>query len=211
MVEIPSAAVDRVVTSGVIRRDSGAQDVETNVWIVGEHRRVILIDPALDHFEIVRALGDREVMAILCTHGHGDHIDAAAEIAALTDAPILLHPGDEPLWNAMYPDRPTDAPLLDGEVLRVGAIELRVVQVPGHTPGSVCVHAPELGVVFTGDSLPTQAVPGEEHPCGVTVPAQSGQARLRGLSGDTIVCPGHREPTTLTEVTQRMAGDVETG
>jgi hypothetical protein len=93
------------------------------------------------------------LLAIVCTHGHDDHIDAAPEVALRTGAPILLHPEDLPLWHMRHPDLEPSATLSDGQVITVAGTDLTVLHTPGHSPGAVCLSAPSLGVVFTGDTL----------------------------------------------------------
>lgn len=112
--------VQRLRTSGIFSLEGSESHVENNVWIVGDDDTAVVIDAAHDHERIARGLGDRELMAIVCTHGHNDHIDAAVALADLTDSPILLHPEDAELWQQVYPYREPDAPLLHGEVLTVG-------------------------------------------------------------------------------------------
>src|ERR1700710_1942166 len=94
--------IEQVVTSGTFSLDGGTWDVENNVWLVGDDHDVLVIDAAHDADAIAAAVGDRRVVAILCTHGHDDHIDAAPELAARTGAPILLHPADAPLWGMKH-------------------------------------------------------------------------------------------------------------
>ncbi|MEU3308523.1 MBL fold metallo-hydrolase, partial [Nocardiopsis sp. NPDC006832] len=109
--------VQRLRTSGIFSLEGSESNVENNVWIVGDDDTAVVIDASHDHERIARGLGDRELMAIVCTHGHNDHIDAAVALADLTDSPILLHPDDAELWQQVYPYREPDAPLLHGEVL----------------------------------------------------------------------------------------------
>ncbi|MBB3728373.1 glyoxylase-like metal-dependent hydrolase (beta-lactamase superfamily II) [Nonomuraea dietziae] len=145
--------IDRVITSGTFSLDGGTWEVDNNVWLVGDARSVIVIDAAHSAEKIAERVGGRSVTAIVCTHAHNDHINAAAPLAELTGAPILLHPADQVLWEMHYGDAVPYTPLEDGASLKIGGIELRVIHTPGHAPGAVCLHAPELGVVFTGDTL----------------------------------------------------------
>lgn len=145
--------VERVVTAGTFSLDGGTWDVENNVWIVGDDHEALVIDAAHDADAIAEAVGDRRLTAIVCTHAHNDHIDAAPALADRTSAPIFLHLDDRLLWKHTHPDRDPDGYLSDGRRLTVAGTELTVLHTPGHTQGSVCLYAEELATVFTGDTL----------------------------------------------------------
>lgn len=199
------SAVQRLRTSGFFGLESGESDVENNVWIVGDDESAVVIDASHDHQAIARGLGDRELMAIVSTHGHDGHVNAAVALADLADCPILLHPDDTELWHHVHPRREPDAPLLHGEILRAGGVELQVLHTPGHTPGGVCLYAPELSVVFTGDTL-LPGGPGATGQPSSDFPTIVASIRdhLAGLPGDTVVHPGHGESTTIAEATEHI-------
>jgi glyoxylase-like metal-dependent hydrolase (beta-lactamase superfamily II) len=132
------------------------------------------------------------------THAHNDHVDAAPDLADRTGAPILLHPEDRVLWKQTHTDRDPDGELTHGMVLTVAGLELRVLHTPGHTPGGVCVYAPGLGTVFTGDTL-FQGGPGATGRSFSHFPTLVGAIRdqLLGLPGETVVRTGHGDTTTI--------------
>jgi glyoxylase-like metal-dependent hydrolase (beta-lactamase superfamily II) len=192
------AGIDRVVTSGQFTLDGGTWDVDNNVWLVGDDREVLVIDAAHDADAVLGAVGDRRVVGIVCTHGHNDHINAAAEVADRVGARILLHPADEILWNMVYPDRAPDGPLADGDEIVVAGTALRVMHTPGHAPGAVCLYAPDSGAVFTGDTL-FQGGPGATgrsySDFGTII--ESIRERLLSLPPDTVVRTGHGDSTRI--------------
>lgn len=148
-----AARVEHVVTTGEFTLDGGTWDVDNNVWIVGNDEEALVIDASHDADAIAAAVGERRLTAIVCTHGHNDHINAAPALAARTGAPILLHLDDRLLWRNVHPDRSPDGYLSDRRRLTVAGTELIVLHTPGHSPGAICLYAPDLGTVFTGDTL----------------------------------------------------------
>ncbi|MFE7613185.1 MBL fold metallo-hydrolase [Streptomyces celluloflavus] len=193
-----AARIDRLVTSGTFSLDGGTWDVDNNVWIVGDDEDAIVIDAAHDAEAILAALGGRRLRAIVCTHAHNDHIDAAPALAARTGATIHLHPDDLPLWQRTHPDSAPDAELADGQVLTIAGTDLTVLHTPGHAPGAVCLHAPALGAVFTGDTL-FQGGPGATGRSFSDFPTIVGSIRdrLLTLPPETKVLTGHGDPTTI--------------
>lgn len=220
-----SARVERVVTTGVSAADengdrpgntdgtgnlgstgnSGNTDgagtvetVETNAWIVGDDDEVIVVDAGHDPAAILEAVGDREILAVICTHGLADHVGAALEVAERDEAPIALHEKDRGSWQVVHPDDEPDIDIEDGGIFGVAGVELEVLHTPGHTPGGVSLYCEELEVVFVGDTLPkggpvADGTPSADFPTLLT----SIGARLLTLPPDTRVCGGHGEETTV--------------
>ena len=116
--------IERVVTAGVFSLDGQDFEVENNIWIVGDEHRVVVVDAAHDHRPIVDAVAGRRTLAIIATHGHNDHINAAGALADSLHAPIWLHPDDLMLWQAVYPDRSPDGALADGMTVDAGGTTL---------------------------------------------------------------------------------------
>jgi glyoxylase-like metal-dependent hydrolase (beta-lactamase superfamily II) len=204
--------IEHLVTSGQFTLDGGTWDVDNNVWLVGDDREVLVIDAPHDAEVILRAVGDRRLVAIACTHAHNDHINAAAEVADRAGAPILLHPADGVLWDMVYPDRVPDRPLADGDELVVAGTSLQVLHTPGHAPGAVCLYAPELETVFTGDTL-FQGGPGATGRSYSDFPTiiSSIQSRLLSLPPETIVRTGHGDTTRIGDEAPHLAEWIERG
>lgn len=193
-----TARIDKTVVSGVFSLDGQDFDVDNNVWLVGDDDEVLVIDAPHDAAPILDAIGGRRVTAIVLTHGHNDHVTAAVDLREATGAPIWFHPADRMLWDVVHPHAAPDRDLAEGTRLTVAGTMLTALHTPGHSPGSTCLHTPDLATVFTGDTLFCGG-PGatgrsfSDHPTIVN----SIRSRLLTLHGDTVVRTGHGEDTTI--------------
>lgn len=195
---IHGVRVEKVVTSGTFELDGGSWEVDNNVWLVGNDEEVLVIDAPHDETKIAEAVGGRRVVAIVCTHAHNDHINAAPALAERTGAPVLLHLDDNLLWHKIHPDRKPDGYLAHDRRLTVAGTELRALHTPGHTPGAISLYAPDLATVFTGDTL-FQGGPGATGRSFSDFPTiiRSIRDRLLTLPPETVVRPGHGDSTTV--------------
>lgn len=203
--------IDKVVTSGTFSLDGETHDVENNVWLVGDDEQVLVVDAAHDAEPIVAAIGDREVVALVLTHGHDDHISAARDLRAVTHAPTWLHPDDRMLWDVLF-TMPPGHDLAEGTTFSVGGIELTTLHTPGHSPGSTCLYAPELGTLFSGDTLfdGGPGATGRSYSDQATIEA-SIRDRLLALPPETVVRTGHGTDTTIAaEASREPFGQGET-
>ena len=153
------------------------------------------------------------VKAILLTHGHFDHIIAAEEMRALTNAELYCHALEKPMLEDHELNLSTmikkklhvtpDKILQDGDVLRFGNITLEVLHTPGHTPGGVCYLDRENGNLFTGDTLFRESVGRTDLPQGNSKTLKKSITdKLLTLPGSTNVYPGHGSSSTVAHEKQ---------
>ena len=189
--------IQRLVTSGTFELDGGSWDVDNNIWIVGDDSDVVVFDAAHTAAPIIEAVAGRNVVAVVCTHGHNDHVTVAPELGEALDAPVLLHPADDVLWQMTHPGKEFRS-VEDGQRLQAGGIELIALHTPGHSPGSVCWFAPELNAVISGDTL-FQGGPGATGRSFSDFPTilYSIKNRLGTLPQDTVVYTGHGDTTKI--------------
>ena len=184
----------------------------TNAWIIGDDEEVIVIDPGRDPAGVLGAVGDREVLAVICTHGHPDHVAAALEVAECDEAPVALHPRDQLWWRDAYPEDDAEIEMADGGRFDVADVQLEVVYTPGHTPGSVSLYCADLEVVFTGDALAAGGpVPHEGAFPDFARQLNAIGERLLDLPPRTRVLPGHGEECTIGDAAKRFDGWVSAG
>jgi glyoxylase-like metal-dependent hydrolase (beta-lactamase superfamily II) len=193
-----TARIDHGTAGGTFSLDGETHEVENNLWVVGDDTECVVIDAPHDVEAIMALVGDRAVKAILCTHGHDDHVRVAPALRQRVTAPILLHPDDRPLWELTHTDELWDVDLVDDQRVVVAGTTLQVLHTPGHAPGGVCFYAEDLGCVFTGDTLfsggPGATGRSYSDP---DVLASSIRTRLFSLPDETVVHTGHGPDTTL--------------
>ena len=184
--------------------------VSTNVYVLGDEasREAIAIDTAIPSLAWIAdelAARDWTLKLIVSTHGHWDHIGDNAAIAAHTGADIAVHPLDrerlirpQPLFAPF--EIPPSVPAVDlaeGGRIRFGSIDLEVLHTPGHTEGSVCLHAREAGLLLSGDTLFAGGWGRVDLPGGSPGQMVESVRRLRNLEPSLRVLPGHGPATTI--------------
>ena len=166
---------------------------DNNVYVLcdPDSREALVIDAANDAELILRAVEGLSLSHILTTHGHPDHVQAAAQVRSATGALFTCHSGDA----AMMPLRP-DLEARDGDRFRIGPYEIVALHTPGHTRGSLCFLMGDH--LFTGDTL-FPGGPGNTQGPGANFETiiASIRDRLFSLPDETRVFPGHGKPTTI--------------
>ena len=181
-------------------------------WVVGDDDEVIVIDPGEDAAGVLEAVGDREILAVICTHGHASHVAAAIEVAERDEAAVALHPADRLPWRDVHPDDAAEIEMADGGRFEVADVALEVIETAGHTPGSVSLYCADLDAVFTGDALlATGPAPHEGEYADFPVQLTAIGERLLGLPPRTRVLPGHGEETTISVAAKRFDSWVTAG
>jgi glyoxylase-like metal-dependent hydrolase (beta-lactamase superfamily II) len=183
-----------------------------NAWVIGDDEEVIVVDPGTDARAVFDAAGDREILAVICTHGHADHVAAAWEVAERDEAPVALHPKDRLFWREVHGDQLPEIEMEEGGAFEVADVTLDVLHTPGHSPGSVSIYCEDLSVVFSGDALSADG----PRPHDGGFPDFAGQlssigAELLTLPGETRVLPGHGEESTIAMAEKRFDSWVTAG
>jgi glyoxylase-like metal-dependent hydrolase (beta-lactamase superfamily II) len=184
-----------------------------NCSIFGDEqsREAIVVDPGGDISKIIAILEKHvlKVKAIVITHGHIDHVAAAAELKTLTQAPVYMNNHDQEQLDmrelqakwvgiAVPGKVEIDTPAGDGTVLGLGSAHFQVMHTPGHTMGSLCLWIPEENKLVAGDTLFRDSIGRTDLPGGDSRQILTSiKTRLLDLPEDAVVIPGHGESTTI--------------
>jgi glyoxylase-like metal-dependent hydrolase (beta-lactamase superfamily II) len=182
-----------------------------NSWIVGDDEEVIVIDPGDDAAAVLTVVGDREIVAVICTHGHAEHAAAALAVAEHDEAPVALHPGDREPWRGLHDEDP-EIEMEDGGRFEVAGITLEVVHAPGHSRGSVLLYSEELEAAFAGDVVSEHGpVPHEDGFPNWGRQLDAIGAQVLTLPPETRLLPGHGGEFTVAEAEKRFNAWVSAG
>lgn len=197
--------------------------LENNVYVISDGAGAMVVDPSCEVDRIMgalRELGVSTLDAIVLTHSHWDHVDAAADLRAATGARVIASAVD-----AEQIERPThdstsrvatpcvvDQRVSHGDVVKVGNMQWKVMATPGHTKGSMCLfivpqfgnHADGLPVLISGDTLFAGTVGRTDFEGGSMADMAASVKKLAFLPDDTVVLPGHSSLTTIGAERRRV-------
>ncbi|CAM4042272.1 MBL fold metallo-hydrolase [Helcobacillus massiliensis] len=190
--------IDHSTAAGTFSLDGETHEVENNIWVIGTDDQCVVIDAPHDIDAVKKVVDGREVLALLLTHAHDDHVRFAPELAQELEAAMLLHPDDEEVWKLTHGDLEWDEDLQEGSTFTLDDTEIFTLHTPGHSPGSVCFYIPSQNVLFSGDTL-FEGGPGAT---GRSFSSREQieetiQRRLFTLPRETTVNTGHGPSTTI--------------
>lgn len=176
-----------------------------------ETKEGVVIDPGGEPERILAAVKNSniKVLNVLNTHGHFDHIGGNRRVTEATGAMLMINREDEPFLTRastsarMYGLKAEDSPapssyLAEGDTVRFGSHEIRVIHIPGHSPGGCCFYLEKDAILISGDSLFADSIGRTDLPGGSqSLLVSSIRAKLLTLPETTRVFPGHGPSTTI--------------
>lgn len=187
--------------------------LETNCYLAWDEKThdAIIIDPADDGTFIIQKILDLKLRPklILATHGHFDHILAATELKLAFNLPFLMSQADLFLLNRtentaqhflgikVDPPPIVDKHLKEGDLVTFGSEKLKVIETPGHTPGSICLYT--KGFLFSGDTLFQAGIGRTDFAYSSHTKLIESLQKIFRLPEITAVLPGHKEATTIKD------------
>ncbi len=165
--------------------------MENNVYVLEcpETHEALLVDGCFEASTILEQAAGANIVGIVQTHGHFDHVQALAELKEKLNVPVYAHAGED------YPVD-IDIELHEGDTLSFGNREAKVIHTPGHTPGGVCLLAGDH--LISGDTL-FPGGPGNtwgDAEAFSTIIEQI-SSKLFTLPDEVRVYPGHGDDTTI--------------
>jgi len=187
--------------------------IQTNTYIVGdsESGQAAVVDPGGHVGAILSAL-DRhglECRAIVNTHAHFDHVGGNAELKKRTGAELYIHAQEEPFLKGLRSQAllfgmsvedspPADQRVAEGDVIEVGNLQLKVLDTPGHSPGSISLVVEGEGRILVGDLVFQGSVGRTDLPGGsMDTLVRSVREKIFVYPDDTRLFPGHGPATTV--------------
>ncbi len=181
----------------------GMMGVCCYVLSCGKTGKAAIVDPGGDEDRLLAAV-DRaglEVVSIIATHGHPDHVCGNRRIKEATGAQVIMHAADDDFFNqpniknyfsmlGLEESPPADLRVTDGDLITIGEESLQVIHTPGHTPGGMCLYNPPD--LLTGDTLFVGGIGRTDFPGGSHNELISSIVeKLLVLPPETVVWPGH--------------------
>ena len=188
--------------------------LETNCYLIADGGEVAVVDPGCytpaEAAFLEKAVDEAGSLThILLTHGHPDHCFGAARLSRKYGVPVTFSPSDAYILErssqlaGLFGLDSVDTDFekvtaCDGDVVKVGNIELRALATPGHTPGGLCWFSEGEKVLFSGDSLFEGTIGRTDLPGGdYDALIKSVLEKIMTLPEDTMVLPGHGGDTTI--------------
>ena len=177
------------------RLELGPFGTNSYILICQKSNASVVVDAPGEAGMVVERLRETQPKYILMTHDHFDHVGGLVELRVALEVPVAAHLAD---GN----DLPLEPDLLlnDGDEIIIGAIKLRVLHTPGHTPGGLCFFTDKY--LIAGDTLFPGGPGKTQSPDDFRQIITSITEKLFDLPEDTRVYPGHGEPTTIKEAKQ---------
>lgn len=187
--------------------------VSTNCYLIynDETKEAVVVDPADNGAYILNKCRELGIIpkAVFLTHGHFDHILAVEDICCAFPCKVYAGKEEEALLKDPFQNLSSsmgakkmsvnaDVLVRDGEMLSLIGFDWKVIGTPGHTAGSVCYYLESEGVLISGDTLFAESLGRTDFPTGSAAAiVRSINDKLLVLPEDTMVYPGHGDPTTI--------------
>lgn len=181
----------------------------SNCYLIGDGGEGAIIDPGAASKDILEMVSktDLKVKYIILTHAHLDHICSMDKIREALGSKVAIHEEDAAALNDSWANgaslfgsdksfKDADMQLKDGQIIKLGSLELEIIHTPGHTPGGICIKVENN--IFTGDTLFRMSIGRSDLGRGDHLTLMDSiKNRLMTLDDDLVVHPGHGTNSTI--------------
>lgn len=155
-------------------------DLEENCYVVSIDNNCLVIDPG-DNFDIIREeIKELELLAILITHHHFDHVGALD---------LLLNYKDVPIYDYN----------LEEKSYQINEFNFKIIKTPGHTDDSITFYFDKEKIMFTGDFIFKGTIGRTDLPTGNNILMKQSIKKIKEYDKDIKLYPGHGDSTTLED------------
>lgn len=186
-------------------------ELQANCYLIQKENEAILIDPGDDASFLLEEIQRRnlQLIGIVATHGHFDHVMAVGEIQLGIPVPFYIHKKDQFLIDRLESTAehflghkpivipPQKMTFLPSEELEISNFKFKILHTPGHTPGSVCYYVESEKILFTGDTLFMGAIGRTDLSYSNRGDLKNSLHLLASYPEETTVYPGHGEETLI--------------
>ncbi|MCJ7805099.1 MBL fold metallo-hydrolase [Patescibacteria group bacterium] len=178
----------------------------TNCYLIWDEKTkdAILVDPgdSADYIEVVVADLSINPIKIILTHGHWDHTDAVLELSLAYNVPVLINKGDEFLFRRFRPSPKIATDISDGDSLVIGKGKIKIIETPGHTPGSISLYCTSSKFVVVGDIYFADGTFGRtDFDYSDKKTLVKSLKKIKKLPSSTVIYPGHGEAFNIAMLT----------
>lgn len=184
----------------------------TNTYIINDEKQALIIDPAYDYEKIINYIKENslDVKYIVITHAHADHIGATEQVQKYTNAKVIIHKLDKQSllfeaenYSDMFNIKKQNIDLKDliivedGYKFNLGNMSFEIIHTPGHTAGSICLYEDNSKVLFSGDTIFSDAYGRCDLYKGNFNDMLNSLRKLFNRFSDIMIYPGHGEISNI--------------
>ena len=191
----------------------------TNTYIINDEKQALIIDPAFDYEKIINYIKENllDVKYIVITHAHADHIGALEKVQKYTHAKVIIHKLDKQAllfeaenYSDMFSIKKQNIDIKDlivvedGFKFNLGNMSFEIIHTPGHTAGSICIYEENSKVLFSGDTIFSDAYGRCDLYKGNFNDMLNSLRKLFNKFSDIMIYPGHGEISNIDIAKKRI-------